>query len=129
MHSLTIIYVKIPPSTVHTRRMILNAKPLEKTRFLSTSAVLRIVILKIDFTNAEFTICRYFWENLNGKSVISSDNKCSPNLVPTKQAIFRETTTEKMEMNVHIQEAGLNKYIRFHIFVVSRGYLVQKYNG
>ena len=86
--------------------MILNANPLEKTRFLSTSAVLRIVILKIDFSNNEFIICRYIRENLNGKSVISSDNKCSPNRVPTKEAIFMETTTEKMEMNVHIHDVG-----------------------
>ena len=43
-------------------------------------------------------------ENLNGKSVISSDKKWRPNLVPTKKAIFSEITTEKMEMNVHIHD-------------------------
>ena len=68
-------------------------------------------------------------ENLNGKSVISSDKKCRPNLVPTKQPIFSEIITEKMEMNVHIHDDGVNKYNKFHIFVVSDGYLVHQYIG
>ena len=38
-------------------------------------------------------------------------------------------TIVMIEVNVHIQEVGVNRKITFHILVDSAGYFVKKYHG
>ena len=43
-------------------------------------------------------------------------------------ARYKQSTIVKIDINVHIQDAGVNRLARFQNFVISRGYLVKKYS-
>ena len=64
--------------------------------------------------------------HLKGIKVTSSEPDLSPRIDPTKVANLKLTIIKKKVKNVHVQEVGENRCVRFQNFDVSSGYLVQK---
>ena len=67
--------------------------------------------------------------NLNGNNIISSvESPDNPNFKERVLARYKTSVIVKIDINVHIQDAGVNRLARFQNFVISRGYLVKKYS-
>ena len=56
-------------------------------------------------------------------------NKLIPNLYAPSIWMLRQFNINVLPKNVHIQDSVVNKFTRFHNFVVSAGYLVQQQYG
>ena len=66
---------------------------------------------------------------LNGNNKISSlESPDNPSFTERVQARNKTIIIVIIDINVHIQDSGVKRYIRFQNLVFSRGYLVKKYS-